>query len=925
MKGIQFYTDEQLKRLKNLEEAERQYLKTLPYDSGLSVKQSSGKYFDFGGVMSGINSVSKSVLNDSLDTTYEDLKRQKEYNNRSVLSGVSDNDALLMAMDNLQWGQKYTGKDFRSESVWDDVSDTIMGGIAGASATNSPWGFLAAVPVAGRRIVDRIRAGKEARKGNEDLSDFNTGVYNKLSQVADKVDTINDRRLLEAFYNSAAFGGELSTHGADWDNGLTQINSGGTHESNPNGGVPAGVDEEGNPNLVEEGEVIWNNEYVFSDRLKVPKALRDKYKLRQPMTYAEAIKKVTAESDERKNDPISNATTKAIVNEFIDSQEEVRAKKQQRAAAKLQQAQFENELAMALEGLGAEQPLAPMEMQAPAQGVPQEAPVIEQMGAYGGNLFADGGNLFFDGGYEAIRKRKTGRFDRNLQPIYEYIDSTGVVHSTLYDAKKAQDKIDLSKATTRRAVPGMGHIFVDSEGNQHLSKAEAKKAQKEINKGTTQTGTAGTPIENDAVQTEVPTENPEIEASVVTATRNTPPKPEGRTTQSGQIPYNKNMTAAQVKEFESQADYRNFLNMVRDNPEMSAQWIERLNNGDFGNLNGYKIKDMDDWYRLATDGKLGPVHSATLEAANAWRAAESPQTKSNTGREPLLPSMTNSLDSALAEYNSQLASGRTSLNSPGTAPDVEDNTNRAFDWRREAPIIGAAAQSLFGLLGSPDYSEADAIIGAARKLGSPISIPVETIGDYVQRRPFDERYPVNMANQNRAAASRSAANTAGGNRAMQLGADAFLTHSNQQELGEIMRQAYLANRQDEFSTAEFNRGTNLQNMSAINSRNLAQAQLNTHREQAGFSGLASGLNTRLNQRMNWDATTGQNLSNLFNNLSIRGKEASMDNTIQSMVDEGYFTYGYNPDGTLYYSPTDKLKIALGNYKRGGNLKKKRRF
>lgn len=781
MKGLQFYTDEQLKRLKNLEEAERQYLKTLPYDSGLSVKQSSGKYFDFGGVMSGINSISKSVLNDSLDTTYEDLKRQKEYNNRSVLSGVSDNDALLMAMDNLQWGQKYTGKDFRSESVWDDVSDTIMGGIAGASATKSPWGLLAAVPVAGNKIVNRIRAGKEARKGNEDLSDFNAGVYNKLSQVADKVDTINDRRLLEAFYNSAAFGGELSTHGSDWDNGLTQINSGGTHESNPNGGVPAGVDEEGNPNLVEEGEVIWNNEYVFSNRLKVPAKLRNKYKLGGSITYADAIKKVTKESDERKNDPISNSTVKAIVNEFIDSQEEVRAKKQQRAAAKLQQAQFENELATALEGLSAEQPLAPMDVQAPVQEVPQEAPVIEQVGAYGGNLFGDGGYFTFDGIW--------------------------------YPDKSSAEKYNKEHGVTTPVI---------EVSDEAIGPQEQLWPLKPTNLGTE--------------------------------------------------------TPSKTKKTETKSS--------------------------------------------------GPVHSATLESANAWRAAESPQTKS--GREPLLPEISNPLGEALAEYNSGLASGKKSLNSP-EVPSIDNEpvgpngTKGNFDWRREAPIIGAAAQSLFGLLGSPDYSEADAIIGEARKLGSPISIPVETIGDYVQRRPFDERYLVNMANQNRAAASRSATNTAGGNRAMQLGADAFLTHSNQQELGEIMRQAYLANRQDEFNTAEFNRGTNLQNMSAINSRNLAQAQLNTQRQQAGFSGLASGLSTRLNQRMNWDATTGQNLSNLFNNLSIRGKEAVEDNTIQSLVDNGYFTYSRDPKtGVLTFHPTDKIDVSAFA-KHGGKLKKKRRF
>lgn len=50
-----------------------------------------------------------------------------------------------------------------------------------------------------------------------------------------------------------------------------------------------GVDPEGTPNLVEEGEVIFND-YVFSNRLKVPKAVRNKYKLRgkKALTFADA-------------------------------------------------------------------------------------------------------------------------------------------------------------------------------------------------------------------------------------------------------------------------------------------------------------------------------------------------------------------------------------------------------------------------------------------------------------------------------------------------------------------------------------------------------------------------------------------------------------------------------------------------------------
>ena len=52
-----------------------------------------------------------------------------------------------------------------------------------------------------------------------------------------------------------AFGGELNTQGGDFTNGLLYINSGGSHETNPYEGVQLGVDPEGTPNLVEEGEI----------------------------------------------------------------------------------------------------------------------------------------------------------------------------------------------------------------------------------------------------------------------------------------------------------------------------------------------------------------------------------------------------------------------------------------------------------------------------------------------------------------------------------------------------------------------------------------------------------------------------------------------------------------------------------------------
>lgn len=1060
-----------------LRRAEQTFLNSLQYDDGLPARSHSGRYYDFGGIVNAVGSTFKSVIGDSLDTTYDTLKAQKDYNNRSVLSGVSDNDALLMAADNLDWGSTKKAKDFRSESVMDDISDSVMAGISGAAATKSPWGLLAALPVAGRKIVDRVRAKNQADKWNEGLSDYRADLSRMLGQAADRVDTINDRRLLEAFYNSAAFGGTLSTHGGDWNNGLTFINAGGTHESNPNEGVPAGKDENGTPNLVEEGEVIWDNEYVFSNRLRVPQKLRNKYKLGGPITYADAIKKLTKESEERKNDPISNATNKAIVNEFIDSQEEVRAKKQQRAAERLQQAQYENELLNAIAGLGAEQaPMGPVDMQMPAQEVPQEAPVIEQMSAYGGNLFAGGGPKKKNGAWyvtdpnsgvelrfatetaaqsaynrwypknssevagedngqslwnkltapqtnveSTTRKNSNDSVSENsdvedfLEGIGAYADS-GIDSALRNDLRSRAEKVynrakrkyeEGSIAYNRAVNNGLGEIMdyleekeVDSKRIQDeysiifkrgvglnaasdylrqlgykntnsaprdLSPAEkatyqalltgeyknatdyynkksisqtGSSAQTQASTGASIGGTntidipsgSGGGVREGKEEPEV--ENPEVpnedkiraeqerqrQLAKQKEREEAERKRRGAQQENGSanINYDRSING---KEFESQEYYQNFLNYLNGASDEEVNgWIDKINNDIKASGSSYKIQNKKDLIRLATDGKVGPVHQAFSKSANDW-SGQNPTKRPSFG----LEKPKNGLEGALEDYNNSLANrayGRTELDVPDYREfrDVKE-PRTPFDWRREAPILGAAAQSLFGLFGEPDYSEADAVLEAANRLGSPISIPVETIGDYVKRRPFDERYLVNMANQNRVAAERGAANTAGGNRAMQLGADAFLAHSNQQELGEIMRQAYLANRQDEFSTAEFNRGTNLQNMSAINSRNLAQAQLNTQREQAAFNGTLYGRNMRQQIYDRDVATTGANLSNLFNNLSIRGKEAITDRMVESMYEQGYYPHKMNPDGTIEFAPIENRTIE----KNGGKLKKKRRF
>lgn len=126
--------------------------------------------------------------------------------------------------------------------------------------------------------------------------------------------------------NKKAEGGELFT------NGVITIGNGGTHEDNPYEGVQMGVDPQGIPNLVEEGEVIYDD-YVFSNRLRVPKEVRQKYKLRG-VTFADAAKQLQKESEERPNDPISKKGLEASMKMLMSEQEMIRDKKENNKYAK---------------------------------------------------------------------------------------------------------------------------------------------------------------------------------------------------------------------------------------------------------------------------------------------------------------------------------------------------------------------------------------------------------------------------------------------------------------------------------------------------------------------------------------------------------------------------------------------------------------
>lgn len=977
------------------------------------------------------NAVNQASLTTDYDV-FQDAVNRYTANQISSINRITDNDSLMNAYANMyQLSDNIKGRDFRDKTVLGDITDGLASSFEGFNATGNWIGaVVGGVSSNIGSIIGRIRANKAANRAEELVRKRNQEIDTRLFHASQDVDRRNDIMRMIGYYNDPfeyAYGGEMRTHGSDFNNGLTFINEGGRHEDNPYEGVPSGVDADGIPNLVEEGEVIWNDEYVFSDRLKVPEILSKKYNLGGEKTFAEAIKEVTKESLTRPNDPISNETNRAIVNEFMDAQEALREEEQAKAARQVQMAydeDFMNQLA-ALSPQG-EVPVQEG-LQLPPQGMNEEGMPIEGTPtgfALGGNKFDDGGprvvkvgnryfittegapkitgkmygNRFvvddqfknlpsFDSLEEANRevdrmvrsampalesqadieasgvtaytgdkiiKERTG-YNTKGQPTYRYtvIDPNNgkkYYYSNYQEAARKYSSIPRKVNDPR--VRG-GYAYVTPYGDIHLSERDAKKAlSARFNPQSTSAKTSGTSTNRGIITTASAAEppartaepqtqtveqpdvkQPAVETEETAATQVTPPASHrgstGRmTTPSGEtINYRRDING---RDWESAEAYQNFLSYMRgkgkDSPE-AKKWMDYIQSEIKNSGSSYTLKDFDDWSRLAEDGKVGPVHQATLLAAQAYQERanapqlEGPVKASQSGNTvtPSGPKETIEALNATIEATRGTQQGSATPQKTQPAP-VTPRFEYEPTWQRMAPVYGAGAMALYGMLGRPNYENADAVIEAARAAGVPVNIPVQTIGDYRVRKPYDERYLVNMANQNRAAGQRSIYNTSGGNRAMDMLGAMSLAYNNQLDLGEIMRQAYLANRQDDAQVAEFNRGTNIQNMNAINQRNLAQAQLNSKRQATALSGVSRGYGMRQGIKDNWDAATMQSINSLLTSLGAIGKENEENNILKSMAEQGYFPYYYGDRSVLQNVPRTVSK-------NGGNKlnKKKRRF
>ena len=188
---------------------------------------------------------------------------------------------------------------------------------------------------------DGIFSSKAASKYRELKKQQEAARNRALLAYEDAIDAVDTQSDLNAIANFTAYGGPIDIgrnmfnrggimhqHGGDFSNGLIFIDNGGTHEQNPFEGVQMGVDAQGIPNMVEEGEVVWND-YVFSNRLKPTKEFKDKYKVKGE-TFADVAKEMQKESEERPNDPISKRGLEDSMMKLQIEQEDIRMKDNRR-------------------------------------------------------------------------------------------------------------------------------------------------------------------------------------------------------------------------------------------------------------------------------------------------------------------------------------------------------------------------------------------------------------------------------------------------------------------------------------------------------------------------------------------------------------------------------------------------------------------
>lgn len=664
-------------------------------------------------------------------------------------------------------------------------------------------------------------------------------------------------------------GGNLFDYGGDFSNGLTFYNNGGTHEENPYEGVQVGTDNQGTPNLVEEGEVRYKD-YVFSNRLSLDEELAEKYNIPKKYsdaTFAYIAEKMGEESKEREYDPISQRGLKIDMEKLRAAQEETRAiKAQQEQMQQVQQIadelgvapedviaamQMQQEDAAQQQMMAQQQPSpeeiqmmqqqpSEEEMMAMQQQIPQEAMPMQGY-AYGGTLFDNAPVNLFAGGISDVNN-----------PWYS------ALKGYTYGNQDLTDWLYGNNYTWINPWGGEGYIATTPSFDDRHYKY-ARGAEKE---------------EADAVYqkfTQAILDNPELREWYF--------KQYDAATPGKSI-----RTKFYDKDGNLRKDWKeHFLELRKDNkigpmhniarrlgtryfytdPNGNRVYVENPGLGYTTTDRG--IVDADDGINRWHDYEIMRRKADTLPVVNNPAAPQTPQEKMEAAINPNQSPTTNS--------NNQQPTGQTTVAQANPRTPARVNPNYS--------ILDFVPLYEYLTAGKPDYYQPDALVDYTNRMPKPTYKP---IGDFVQYHPFDRQYAANQQRARTEAQIRNNWNISGGNRGY-AGAMNLATNMQAQLAdAEMQRQADAANLQQQMQVATFNRGTNQYNADAFNRLQLAMPSY----YQLGLQSRANRAQQHYMIDRDFGASKSANLNTWLKNMYARRREAEDAARVKWLADSGAF-------------------------------------
>lgn len=862
------------------------------------------------GVAQGVMNLGLDVLNDqnSLDDSGF-INTRQQYENMPINTGSRE--ALINNIVNTaQLNSGIKGSDI-DKTTGGQAALGIGSAMASGAAAGSvfgPWGAAIGAAAAGltkgasllfKRKKAKSMAAKqneENRRTNEALSDF----QQRALDAQDDKDFANYMINFSGGKDSVleAFGGQLHTNGADFSNGASIIEAGGSHEENPNSGVQIGVDKQGAPNLVEEGEVVYDD-YVFSNRLKANDEVLGYANL--PLKYrdtpfSDIAKKLLKPSEDQLNDPITTRTLKANMDKLRNAQEVFKQ----------------------IYGTGD----------------------IANQFAFGGNIYASGGPFAFDSYLKNINTiinsdgnltneamtlfmngDYSGYYDESKVDLaaktYASYQSThrGKDYQQAYDERYNQIKSEIEKHLQPLKNRISAAMYLSQRGIRLMPSGkpfgdvsrDIYDTYNDIASGKTSYSQAMKSSKPSEHQTQSNQDSNSSDGNIgikqdkskvgdVKPTKKITTKDlaEGRgdnyhrALSSDTIQYNRNVDEATVREYEKTGDYADFINYVKNTATDNEinEWIKTLESGKYGDLedsNGktYKIKGKDDLIRLMTDGKFGPIHHF------AYNASRTKATEDKTPQE--------SKEQVIDEVADKTGTSR-----PDAQKQVDDYIKANPDiqvsdapWKnlptglRYAPIGSALA----GLaMNSKDYSDVDQF---AAQTARPNSVRYSPIAGYISPdyvSPFEMSAPIV---EQMGATRRAISNASAGNRAQALAALANADKLGIEQLGRAYIQGKAYNSAQKKQAAEFNRATDM-----FNAQNDMQAQsMNMYLNNYYLNRAQQMLGARQSIDAAYNAARSANLNSLTQSLANIGKQNAYLNMMASNKALGYRML---PDGSIEY-------------------------